>query len=82
MRIFTHRMFCKNFTISTNKSLEIQLDVLPEDNSTIFQCEFRVNKNTDHAGIGYYLYIYKIFYFHIQFYDHRHWNYEKKQWEK
>ena len=76
------KMCCKNIKLSKNKSIEIQLDLFPTDDSTIFQCEFRVNQKTDHAGIGLFLKIYKFVYFHIQFYDHRHWDWKNRCWER
>lgn len=74
-------MLVKNFCLSENKGLEIQLDIFPEDDSTIFQCETRIDQKTDHAGAGFFLYIYKTVYFHIQIYDKRHWDYKNKRWE-
>ena len=74
-------MFYKNINLSKNKNIEIQLDLFPQDDVTIFNCKFRINQKTDHAGVGFFLELYKLFYFHIQFYDHRHWDYEKKRWK-
>ena len=79
-KIMKTKMFCKNINLSKNKSIEIQLDLFPNDETTIFSCEFRINQKTDHAGVGFFLELYKLFYFHIQFYDKRHWDYEKKCW--
>jgi len=75
------KTFCKNINLSKNKSIEVQLDLFPTDDATVFKCEFRANQKVDHAGIGFFLELYKSFYFHIQLYDHRHWDYEKKCWE-
>ena len=74
-------MLVKNINLSKNKSIEIQLDLFPNDETTIFSCEFRINQKTDHAGVGFFFELYKLFYFHIQLYDKRHWDYEKKCWE-
>ena len=76
------KMLVKNIRLSKNKSIEIQLDLLPQDDTTILKYEFRISQKTDHAGIGFFFELYKLFYFHVQFYDHRHWNYKKKCWEK
>ena len=75
-------MSCKNINLSKNKSIEIQLDLFPRDDVSIFKYEFRANQKTDHAGIGLFIEIYKFVYFRIQFYDHRHWDYENKCWQK
>ena len=75
-------MSCKNINLSKNKSIEIQLDLFPRDDVSIFKYEFRANQKTDHAGIGLFIEIYKFVYFHIQFYDHRHWNCENECWQK
>jgi len=61
--------------------MEIQCDLFPTDNSTIFNINFEINQKTDHAGIGLFLKIYTILYFHIQLYDHRHWDRKEHQWE-
>ena len=75
-------MLVKNICLSKNKSIEFQLDLFPKDDSTIFECKFVINQKTDHAGTGLFLEIYKFVYFHIQFYDHRHWDDDKKCWDK
>lgn len=74
-------MLVKNIRLTKNKSIEIQLDLFPMDNISILKCEFRINQKTDHAGIGLFLEIYKLVYFHIQFYDHRHWEHKLQKWE-
>jgi hypothetical protein len=75
------KTFLKNINLSINKSLEFQIDLFPQDDVTIFNCKFMINQKADHAGIGLFIELYKLFYFHIQIYDHRHWNYENKCWE-
>jgi hypothetical protein len=74
-------ILCKNINLSKNKSIEVQLDLFPQDGVTIFNCEFRINQKVDHAGVGLFIELYKLFYFHIQFYDHRHWDFDGKCWE-
>ena len=76
------KMLVKNICLSKNKSIEFQLDLFPKDDVVVFKCEFIINQKADHAGISFFFELYKLFYFHIQFYDRRHWDNDKKCWDK
>ena len=60
----------------TNKAIEFEF----YRSNTIVEFESRLTFREDHAGltIGLGLFSYTL---RAQFYDTRHWNYEKKAWE-
>ena len=75
-------MLVKNVRLSKHKSIEVQLDLFPKDDVVIFKSEFVINQKRDHAGMSFFLELYKLFYFHIQLYDQRHWDDDRKCWDK
>jgi hypothetical protein len=62
--------------LSTNKAWEIEV----YRSDTVAEFETRLTVREDHAGLslGLGLFSYTL---RAQFYDTRHWNYEKKAWE-
>lgn len=44
--------------------------------------KFQFSRKVDHAGLQIILGLYKVFWFEISFYDHRHWNDDTNDWEK
>jgi len=71
-----------NFQLAQNKSLEVQLnlfDSLSQD--TIFEFNLNWQIRCDHAGPRFHLIIFRVLYFHIMIYDHRHYDYENNKWE-
>jgi hypothetical protein len=63
-------------TVTKNKAIEVEV----YRSDTVAEFETRVTVREDHAGltIGLGLLSYTL---RAQFYDTRHWNYEKKAWE-
>lgn len=57
-----------------NKFWEVQLANFP-DSDNIFNFQFRLNRNCDHAGLNFTIEIWTL-YFCVQVYDNRHWDYE------
>ena len=62
--------------ITKNKAVEIEI----YRSNTVIEFEARLRHREDHAGltVGLGLLSYTL---RAQFYDTRHWNYEKKAWE-
>lgn len=69
----------KYFPLLLNKYLEIQLDKFKNDCS-YFDFNFKWTRKTHHAGLKINMEILSYF-FAIDIYDNRHWNYEEGQWE-
>jgi hypothetical protein len=75
--------FCKTFSLSKNKSLEIQLDLFDKDLSTsYFEFMLTWTRKCDHAGPSFLFSIFRTVFFNIQIYDNRHWDYDNNCWEK
>ena len=72
---------CKNFKLSKNKSLEIQLDLFSNDDWKLFNFLISCSLKGDHAGFEIDISICKLFAFIFNIYDHRHWDWEKDRWE-
>jgi hypothetical protein len=72
----------KNFKLSKNKYLEIQLDLLPPYDCELFDITIKHSLKGDHAGFQFSIYCFKTFYFHIMIYDHRHWDCDNDCWEE
>jgi len=70
--------FEKFFKITKNKTFEISSGV--EEYWQFFQFNLRANRKTDHAGFLIYFELFG-FYFSIEIYDNRHWDWEKNAWE-
>lgn len=72
-----HSYWDKEFQLSKNKSLVLQFI-----DGELFDIEISWDlKGNDHAGFSLTLGLFgKEFLFQI--YDHRHWNYDKDQWEE
>ena len=69
------RYFCKNYEISKNKSLEIEL----VRGNSLFGLNLMWTLRGHHAGVHFNLSL-LTYNFSISFYDVRHWNYEKNIW--
>ena len=63
-------------TVTKNKAVEVEV----YRSNTVAEFETRLRHREDHAGltIGLGLFSYTL---RAQFYDTRHWNYEKKAWQ-
>jgi len=75
-----HDYFCDEWKVSKNKSIEVQISKWNTRTYTIFGINSRLSFKEDHAGFKFELELFDrslIF----NFYDHRHWNYEKDTWE-
>lgn len=68
-----------NIQLSKHKFLEYQLD--RKFATDPFDFHVWWDWKGDHAGPGFYFSIYKLFWFQIKIYDHRHWDYENNCWE-
>ncbi len=66
----------KTWKLAKHKSLEIQLS---KAGNSIIGGSFKWDINTDHAGVMLELSLFRHF-FIINFYDNRHWNYEKNRY--
>lgn len=76
-------MACKDIPLTKNKSLEIQLELFSSlSKDTIFEFNLNWTLKQDHAGPRFQLTIFRILYFHIIIYDHRHYDWENDCWEK
>lgn len=76
----TNNTFCKDWSISKNKSFEIQFDFAqPEISWFEFLVSFRTR--CDHAGFSFNFEIFTLIALYITFYDGRHWNYDEDCWE-
>jgi hypothetical protein len=65
--------FCSFFKLSKNKGIEIQL-TFEWDFADWFELSLKTRRKCDHAGTTFTLEILRIFYFHIMYYDFRHWD--------
>ena len=72
------KTFCWFKQLTTNKGLEVQLTFGSLANWFVVALESR--SKCDHAGVEFRIELLKVFYFHINFYDFRHWNYDKDTW--
>ena len=72
--------YSKDWTLSKNKSFEIQIDSKePEMQWLIF--DLRFTTKCDHAGFSFRFEFLRIFGLDVTFYDHRHWSYDHDTWE-
>ena len=69
----------KYFSLLKHKYLEFDTGHF-KPRSSYFDFIFRWTKNTHHAGIKFHFEIFSYF-FSIDIYDNRHWNYEEEKWE-
>jgi len=69
------RYFCKNYVITKNKNLEVELVRC----NSIFGLHFMWTLRGHHAGVHFSLSLLS-YNFSIAFYDVRHWNYQKNLW--
>ena len=70
--------FCWFKQLTTNKGLEIQLTFGELANWFVIALESR--SKCDHAGVEFRIELLRVFYFHINFYDFRHWDYDNDTW--
>jgi hypothetical protein len=72
------------FQLTKHKFFELQLDIGPLKyrNYNPFEISFHVDGKEDHSGIRFLFAIDKYFFFVMQVYDHRHWNFEKDTWQE
>ena len=70
----------KSFQVSTHNFIEWQLDYDRQDKSwSPFGLNFRITTQGDHRGVTFDIELFRIFYFNIMFYDHRHWNWSENR---
>lgn len=66
----------KSWKLSKNKSLEVQLS---KAGKSLIGASFRWDVKTDHAGVMFDFNLFRYF-FVINFYDNRHWNYDENRY--
>ena len=71
--------FDKYWSITKNKSLEIQLDIGKAE-WDLFRFVFECRRKGDHAGVNFSIELFERFYFGITFSDNRHWDYDNDCW--
>ena len=76
------KTFLKNFKLTKNKSLEIQLNLLPDDDYQLFNVNINHTLKGDHAGFEFRIESFKVFCFYFLIYDTRHWDDENDCWKK
>ena len=59
--------------VSYYKAIEVQLN-LGKNVSEWFKFSLETRSRQDHAGVYFTIELLQSFYFHVQFYDTRHWN--------
>ena len=77
MKLFK-KTFCWFKQLTTNKGLEIQLSLGHLANWFVIALESR--SKCDHAGVEFRIELLRLFYFHINIYDFRHWDYDNDTW--
>lgn len=70
-------VYCKSALLTKNKAIEFEI---LKDNQMLVELDLRVDYRMDHAGFtfGVGLFKYSIY---CKFYDIRHWNGKKGNWE-
>ena len=71
--------YCGFKKLSENKGLEVQL-TLKKGFAQWLNIALEERKKCDHAGVEFRIELLKSFYFHIQIYDFRHWDYENDKY--
>lgn len=69
----------KYFPLLSNKYLEIQISKFKNDWS-YFDFNLKWTRKTHHAGLKFHIEVLSYF-FAVDIYDNRHWNYEEENWE-
>ena len=67
----------KAWQVAKNKYIEFQLNFNDSFGASIFQLDARIARRTDHAGVMFRLELFELLHLAIEFYDCRHWNYDK-----
>lgn len=63
--------------LTKNKSFELQLNFFDSlSSNTIFQLDIDWSINQDHAGPRCTFILFRVLYFNIMIYDHRHWDWK------
>lgn len=65
--------YCWFRKLSKNKGIEVQL-TLEWNFADWFEVSLKTRSRCDHAGTRFTISLLKFFYFHIYFYDFRHWD--------
>ena len=65
--------YCWFKSLSKNKGIEVQY-TFEKDFGRYFKIDLGIRTKCDHAGIRYSIELFNYFYFHIYFYDFRHWD--------
>lgn len=75
MKLFKLRdwNYCWFKKLSKHKGIEIQL-TLEKGFASWFNISFNIRTKCDHAGCEYKIELFKFIYFHIYYYDFRHWD--------
>lgn len=68
--------FNKVWNVAKHKAFEIQISRMGDD---IIGAHLNLTFKQDHAGLAFDLYLFRRV-FMINFYDTRHWNYDKDRW--
>ena len=73
---FSKDYFWKCWNLTKHKAFEIQLS---RGGNSLIGFGFRWDANCDHAGVSLDIDLFRRF-LHLNFYDKRHWNYEKNRY--
>lgn len=73
-----HRIFFKVMPIGENKNIEVQYSKM---GNTLFGFNFSFSLTGHHAGLNI-SFSFLRYYFGINYYDSRHWDYEKNCWKE
>ena len=68
--------YCWFKELSKNKGVEVQF-TFEKDFSNWFKIDIDIRTKCDHAGVRYSIELFKYVYFHIYYYDFRHWDEDK-----
>ncbi|PPD54329.1 MAG: hypothetical protein CTY12_03290 [Methylotenera sp.] len=69
--------------LTKHKSFELQANLFDSlSTNTIFQFDISWSIKQDHAGPSCTFILFRVLYFHIMIYDHRHWDWENQKWEE
>lgn len=76
-------MACVTIQLSKRKSFECQIELFNKmSEDYIFCINGHWSIRRDHAGPSLMIIIWRLVYFHVAIYDHRHWNYDENRWYK
>lgn len=66
--------------LTKHKFFEYQLSLGKKLATEPFLLRLHWTSKTDHAGIRFEFSVYKLFFYELSVYDHRHWDYDVEDW--